>query len=80
MELTNPDRRAAVEAYPAEIQDHCIIEWRDVAAILSFHDVEYCRKVVLAAGVPTVRLSERKNCPRWGDLREYINSRREVRS
>lgn len=75
MEITKPDRLAAIEAQPAEIRDYCIIEWADVASILGYDDVEHCRKVVIRAGLPTVRLSERKNCPRLGALREFIKGR-----
>jgi hypothetical protein len=70
---------AAIGALPAEVQEHCLVDWRTVATILACKDVEHARKIVAGAGVPLVQVSDRRKLPRWGALREFIKSR-EVRS
>jgi hypothetical protein len=70
---------ATIGALPAEVQEHCLIDWKTVALILGANDVEHARETVIAAGVPLVHVSERRKLPRWGALKQFITSRESVR-
>jgi hypothetical protein len=69
------DRMAAIGGLPAEVRDFCLVDWKTVALLLGLKDVEHTRKLLADAGVPLVRVSERRNVPTWGALRQFIKSR-----
>lgn len=70
------DRTAAIQALPAEIQDLAVItDGQMLATILGLRDPEHAREVLKQAGVPFVRVSERRQGPRLGVLREFIKGR-----
>ncbi len=69
------ERLSEIERLPAEIRDHCLVDWKTVATILGAKDIEHARNVITEAGVPRVHVSERRKLPRWGALRQFITSR-----
>jgi hypothetical protein len=68
-------RLAAIEALPNEMQDHALVDWRTVAALLDKKDVVHARELITAAGVPLVHVSDRRKLPTWGALRKFIQAR-----
>lgn len=68
-------RLAAIEALPHEMQDHALIDWPTVAALLNKKDVVDTRELITAAGVPLVEMSSRRKLPTWRELRKFIESR-----
>jgi hypothetical protein len=77
-DIVKPARLASIEALPADIREHALVDWRTVAAILGSDDVKHTRDVVTKAGVPLVRLTERRALPRWGALRDFLKSREQA--
>jgi hypothetical protein len=74
-DIQKPTRLAAIEVLPDEMQDNALVDWKTVAVLLGFSDVEYARETVTAAGLPLVHVSGRKKLPRWGALRDFIRQR-----
>ena len=74
-QIIRSSRLAAIETLPNEMRDHALVDWQTVANLLGAKDIEHCREVVTKAGVPLVEISERRRLPRWGSLREFLNSR-----
>lgn len=68
-------RLAAIEALPREMQDHALVDWPTVAALLNKKDVVDTRELITAAGVPLVEVSTRRKLPTWRELRKFIESR-----
>jgi hypothetical protein len=68
-------RLAAIEALPHEMQDHALVDWPTVAALLNKKDVVDTRELITAAGVPLVHVSDRRKLPTWGAIREFIRTR-----
>ncbi len=75
MEVPKVSRIAAIESLPIEMQDHALVDWKTVALITGYRDVETARETVIKAGVPLVNLTGRRTQPRWGALREFLKSR-----
>jgi hypothetical protein len=68
-------RLAAIEALPHEMQDHALVDWPTVAALLNKKDVVDTRELITAAGVPLVHVSARHRLPTWASIREFIRTR-----
>jgi hypothetical protein len=71
-----PNRLAVIEALPADMQSFALVDWKTVAALGNFADVEHARSTLKAAGVPLTDISPRRRLPTWGDLRAFIESRK----
>jgi hypothetical protein len=74
-EIQKSSRLAAIEALPNEMQDYALVDWGTVALLMGNKDVAYARETLQQAGVPLVRVSERRQLPRWGSLREFLRAR-----
>jgi hypothetical protein len=61
---------------PNEMQSYALVDWKTVAALGNFADVEHARQTLRAAGVPLTDISPRRCLPTWGDLRAFIESRK----
>jgi hypothetical protein len=70
------DRLAVIESLPNEMQSYALVDWKTVAALGNFADVEHARNTLKAAGVPMTYISPRRCLPTWGDLRAFIESRK----
>jgi hypothetical protein len=57
------------------MQDHALVDWPTVAALLNKKDVVDTRELITAAGVPLVEVSGRRKLPTWGALRNFIQRR-----
>lgn len=70
-----PARIAEIETLPPELQAHALLDWRTVAAILNFRDIEHARETVINAGVPLVHVTAHRKLPRWGTFKTYLENR-----
>lgn len=59
---------------PDYVQDHSLLNWPAVAAVLGC-SIPTARKIVKDNSIPLVPVSERKRLPRWGSIRQFIESR-----
>lgn len=64
-----------IAALPPQMQEHALVPWATVAAMMGAKDVQYARETLKAAGLPLVRVSSRRELPRWGALRDFLKSR-----
>lgn len=67
-------RIAVIESLPANMQDSALVDWSTVAAILGVN-IWLARKIIRQHGVTLYKISERRELPKWGDLRQFLESR-----
>ena len=61
-------------AVPADMRDYYLVPWKTTGDMLNV-DPEKARAILRGAGVPLVKVSERRVLPRWGTLRDFIKQR-----
>lgn len=78
--ISKPRRLLEIEALPYHMQDFALVDWSTVCIITASKDVENTREIITKAGVPLVRISERKKLPRWGELRTFLLGRETIKA
>ena len=75
MDATTPNR---IKALPEHMRDEQLVDWPTTKAILSAKSERLARRVLRAADVPLVQVSERRAYPRWGALRDFLRQREQA--